>query len=73
MSIFDKLIKAKVGKFLRGAGTTIVAYLAPVLARNAGVELTGEQQVALAGAVGGAIVWLVNKTKHQFPDIGKFL
>ena len=65
--IIKKFTKDRWDKGVKGAGTAIVSYLAPQIAKNFGIELTAEQQIALAAVVGGLIVKGSNWLKHSFP------
>ena len=66
--LIQKIVKGRWDKLVKGAGTTAVAYLAPLVAKNSGFELTAEQQAALAITVGAAIVKGSNWLKHAFPS-----
>lgn len=78
MGLLDGLIKGRLDKFLRGGGTSAAAIwvtdFLSGLAKQHGIELDATQKTALVGIVGGAIVWLSNRLKHQFPSgVGKWL
>lgn len=71
MSLMDGLIKISLkknfAKWLAGAGTAIVAAGAPYLAKHVGIELTEEQKIQLAVAVGASVVGLTNFVKQHLP------
>ena len=71
MGIFDGIIKFEIKKNLekwaKGGATAIVAAGVPILAKNAGINLTQEQQAAATVAIGSAIVGISNALKTQFP------
>ncbi len=58
-----------VEKGLRGIIAGGVAVLSSFLAKNAGVELTPDQQLALVAVIFGLIASLTNLLKHSFPKI----
>lgn len=65
--MFD--IKKVIEKGIRGVVAGGIAVLASFLAKNAGVELTPEQQGSLIAVVFGLIAALTNILKHKMPRI----
>lgn len=62
-------IQKTLEKGIRGIIAGAVAVLASFLAKNAGIEITPEQQLALVAVVFGLIAALTNFLKHKFPKI----
>ena len=76
MGLFDGLIKkfAEVSwkkngeKWIKGAAVGIVAAGSPLIAKHLGLELTPEQNAALAVAITSALLGVANMLKHAFPQ-----
>lgn len=67
-SVIQFFIRKNLQKGIKGAATSVVALIVPLLVKHAGVELTTEQQIALTAAIAGAIVSGTNFLKQKFPD-----
>lgn len=78
MGLVDKAIafsiKKNLAKWLAGAGTAAVSVASPYIAKHLGVELTPEQQQAMAVTVGALIVGATNFMKqHLLPQYAKYI
>lgn len=65
--MFD--IKKTLDKVIRGSIAGGVSIGATFLAKNLGLELTSEQQLAAVAGVFGLVAGLTNILKHKFPKI----
>ena len=65
--MFD--IKKTFEKVVRGAVASAVAVACTFLAKNVGLELTPDQQLALVAFLTGLIAGLTNFLKHRLPNI----
>lgn len=73
MGISDVLIKFSIKKnlvkWIKAGATALVAASVPVIAKNTGVELSQEQQIAATAAIASAIVGISNVLKVKFPSV----
>lgn len=77
MGIFDKLkgiaVRKFAEKYIKGAVKTGVGVGAVWLTKNAGVQLTTEQEAGLVIAATGAVFGITNQLKHSFPKVFAWL